>query len=245
MSDHLRTLLFIAMTAVSVRASSQMLTCPQRSANADECRRFHYHARLWQMTTRSFSDLTATTDYASVEACERERTARQHASQAFAEQMKTSKLDQSFQPDAFGECHCDLTHDPASRTYLDANARARQARIGPEIAWQMREKLLGSSNPAAASLLRLIMPEPRIGRFLAEKFPAAVPETAERKPIVLIDTTIGAAAQVPPIAVGVTLLDIDAPPPSPPAATETGGENKTSTPTTAPPADPASIDQEM
>lgn len=200
---------------------AQTMTCTAPRADAPDCRRFHYHLRSWQMATRTTStEVSATTNYASQTACDAARTQAQKASQTLAEQMKISKIDGKFEADTFGDCHCDQTEDPSSRSFLDDATRLRQRLAWKDIKWQMRAKLLGSDSPHAQQLLTSTMPQRKaFDRFLTEKLTAlSPPDAGDVKPLPLLATHITASAAPPSIARNVVLLQLDAPaaPPVPP-----------------------------
>jgi hypothetical protein len=201
----------------TVRANAQTLTCPPLRPDAPPCRRFHYHLRAWQPVTRTFAELSATADYATRESCDAARAQAQKTSQSFAEQVKSSKIDGNYQADVPGECHCDMTHDPASRSFLDDDARMRQRRTQQDLAWQVREKLLDAANPAAAQLLQATSPpEHGYDRFLAEKLTAPpLRDHVDGQSLVLMDTAVAAASTQTAIAHDLPLLKIE-PQPAPP-----------------------------
>jgi len=201
----------IALMAIPVAVDAQILTCPPPARDAAECRTFHYHVRAWQMPTRTFTEIAATTDFATREKCEAARTTAQKASHTFAEQVKTSKIDGNVQADVLGECHCDLTYDPKSRSFLDEEARRRQRRAFHEIAWQTREKLLANGNPVAAQLLQAKPTQAIVfDRFLGDKLVGNVPiSVTEPKALVLMETQVGANPTRLPIASDLTLLALE------------------------------------
>jgi hypothetical protein len=207
--------LLILLSAGTVNA--QTMTCAPARTDAPECRRFHYHVRAWQPRPRTFTEVAATPVYSTRSQCDAARAIAQKTSQTFAEQVTLSKVDGKFQADVLGNCHCDSTDDPASRSFLDDAARLRQRRALQDVAWQNREMLLDNSSPAAAQLLRSSMaPATTFDRFLGEKLPGNAPTVvSEVKPLALLDTLVGAAVPHPAIAGEIGLLTLDAPPVAP------------------------------
>lgn len=196
-------------------AAAQSLTCVQPGVDAAECRRFHYHVRAWQLSTRTSVEVAATTGFGTRAACDKAREQAQKANLTFADQMRTAKIDGKFEADVFGDCHCDRTGDPASRSFLDDAARLRQRRALLDIMWQVRTKLLASAaNPNAGRLMTTTWPRKTVfDRFLTEKLTALAPPEGGVKPLPLLPTRIPASSSRRAIASGLQLLQLDAPAP--------------------------------
>jgi hypothetical protein len=206
--------------AASTWAQSKCPALPEGSV----CDHFHYHVMIWDPSERTYSEVSDTHQFTTVETCEKAKAERAKESQSIADFMKAN-VDSSFQGNRFGDCHCDRTSDPSSGVFLDPAARIAQLRVEQDAAWTIRERLLSNGSPQAPGYIRLLFGrEIRGDRYLRETVPARVPNKVARPPAAtLLDTKIGATAEAVPIAANVAFVDI-------PAPVAAGGSSVASTP---------------
>jgi hypothetical protein len=164
-------------------AQAPSLTCPP-SPSGRPCDTIHYHVAMYRPDTRQFTELSGINQFASQSACDRARDAaikRNEDVVAFLRQK-----DQQYPPDRFGPCHCDLTIDKSSPTYLNDLQRIAQVRQAEEIRQRVRERLLDRNVPTDSELMRGLHPPPVYTPLLGGPKlvapPAAVPSTAANAP---------------------------------------------------------------
>jgi hypothetical protein len=153
-------LLLLAGCLASAAASAQLtpLTCPPPAGRA--CEVFHYHAQMYRPDTKAFTEIFATTQFATQAACERAREQQVAANARIVDYFRNVREQQQYQPDRFGPCHCDLTGERASATYLAEPQRLMQLRNAEEIRLRVRERLLDNKVPSDSELIRGLYLDP-------------------------------------------------------------------------------------
>ena len=148
--------------------------CPPLAEGAP-CDRYHYHVAVWNIENRSYDNVAATRQFASMAACDKARGQAVRENAALSDFVKL-KIDGSMLPNRFGDCHCDRTQDPSSAAFLDAKARMLQLREQQDAAWTMRERLLSRGVPGSGDHLNALFgAAPRLDRFLREMMPPRLP----------------------------------------------------------------------
>ena len=197
-------------------AVAQPLACPPAPAGRP-CEAFHYHVQMFRPDLRSFTEIYAGPSYATQAACDRAREQAVAANQKVAGFFRDVKKEERYQPDRFGTCHCDMTGEPSSATYLTPEQRALQLRMAEEIRLRVRERLLDEKIATDSELMRALYADPPSTPALnAPKLvpmPSVVPQPIvtvadDLKPTRTLDTTKPTVA-----ALDLPLVDI-APPPS-------------------------------
>ena len=218
-----RTLLLAAASlAAQATLAQQALVCTG-SAPAS-CDAFHYHVQRFRPETRQFVEIAALRPYASEAACNRAREAEQKRTAAVAEYLRVTKGDQRFEADRVGPCHCDLTNDKASPSYLGEQQRLMQLRLAEEVRLRVKEKLLDAGittdNPMVRGLYAHEPATPLLGGPKLAPLPPATRAVVLTTPEDLkatrtIDTTKPQAA-----ALDLPIVDLTTPeaPPAAPAA---------------------------
>lgn len=220
----------LVLLAMSSPATAQSLTCVSGTTASDSaCKTFHYHQQIWRMDTRTFTEIYATPQYATIEACEKARNARQAANQQVVDHFKALKKDNVFTPSRFGPCHCDLTFDRSSPNYLDDVRRAQQQRALADALGRQRERLLDLRIESGSPLIRGLFVPPMSSSIFEGRRMVPLPEkpaTIAAPTIALKDTTIGSdtggtaiAVDLPLAAVSGEAATIVAPRPAPPVET--------------------------
>jgi hypothetical protein len=203
------------------------------------CGHYHYHVAVWNIESRTFSDIAATLRFVSMAACDKARQEAMGENTALVGFIRTS-IDSSMSGDRFGDCHCDLTDDPSSVAFLDSRARTNQLRSQQDAAWSLRERLLSRDLPGIGDRVKnMFGPPPRLDRFFRETMPGPVPSsTAPRAPAALLESSVGSHEAMPAIAENISLVAVPVTP-APPAAQPQAPPAATTPPPT-PPAMPPS-----
>lgn len=232
--------LAFAVSGFASAAFAQALVCPTPAAiGTHACEVFHFHQAMYRPETRGFAELYGINQFASQSACERAREAAVKRNLAVVERMRIK--DQQYEPDRFGQCHCDMTIDRASPNYLNDMQRVAQLRLAEEIRLRVREKLLDNDVPSDAEVVRGLIPPPSntplIGGPKLAPLPTAAPvaavanAAADLKITKTIDTSTPATSSLdlplvevptagaPPEASG-TQINVTAPAPAVPPATQ-------------------------
>ena len=204
------------------------------------CDRYHFHMAVWNIESRNFTDVAATTQFHSLAACEKARGEALRENAALVEFVKL-KVDGSMVANRFGECHCDRTQDAASGVFIDAKTRTAQLRGRQDAAWTLRERLLSRQAEGAGDYLQnLFGHPPRIDRFLRETMPSSVQGTVVTPTVpALLDSKVGSQAPMSIIPANLSLVAIG------PAATTGTPQTQpeavppATQPPSAPPAGPA------
>lgn len=213
--------LFMLLTGsfAAAAASAQSLSCPPPPAGRT-CDAFHYHVQMYRPDTRVLTEFYGGTQFATEEACKRAREQQVAQNAKVVEFMRANK-DQKYEPDRVGACHCDLTTERSSVTYLDEAKRIMQLRTAEEIRLRVRERLLDKKAPTDSEVVRGLWADPPSTPSL--EVPRLVPlPTTPRAPIAtsaddLRPTRTLDTAKPSVAALDLPLVDIGGTPASPPA----------------------------
>jgi hypothetical protein len=215
-----RIALLVACCLAAVAAASQPLTCPPAPAGRP-CEAFHYHVQTFRPDTRAFTEIYAGPRYATQDACNRAREAQVAANQKVAGYFRDVKKEERWQPDRVGTCHCDMTGETSSATYLTPEQRTAQLRAAEDIRLRIRERLLDEKIATDSELMRALYVDPPSTSGLQS--PKLVPIPAvpplpivtvadDLKPTKTLDTSKPTIA-----AMDLPLAEIAGPPATPPA----------------------------
>jgi hypothetical protein len=172
---------------------------------------------MFRPDTRAFTEIYAGPSYATQAACDRAREQTVAANQKVAGFFRDVKKEERYQPDRVGTCHCDMTGEKSSATYLTPDQRALQLRMTEDIRLRVRERLFDEKIPSESELMRALYSDPPSTPALsAPKLvpmppvtPAPVVTVADDlKPTRTLDTTKPTV-----VAMDLPLVDIGAPPP--------------------------------
>lgn len=240
------TRMFLLLTGclAAANASAQALVCPPPPAGRP-CEAFHYHVSKYRPDTRVFAEVYAAAPFATQAACDRAREQEVAANARVVEFFRVKE--RQYPADRFGTCHCDMTSERSSMTYLSEPQRVQQLRNSEEIRLRVRERLLDNNVPSDSPIVRGLYAQPPATPLLATPrlvpLPPSGPATLttspdELQPTRTLDATKpGVAALDLPLAdlpdagvaapsVAVTPEDIApvtaAPAPSPESPVDTG-----------------------
>jgi hypothetical protein len=197
-------------------ALAQPLVCPPAPAGRP-CEAFHFHVQMFRPDTRAFTEVYAGPSYATQAACDRAREQTVAANQKVAGFFRDVKKEERYQPDRVGTCHCDMTGEKSSATYLTPDQRALQLRMAEDIRLRVRERLFDEKIPSESELMRALYSDPPSTPALSTPklvpmppvTPAPVVTVADDlKPTRTLDTTKPTV-----VAMDLPLVDIGAPPP--------------------------------
>ena len=219
------TRLSILLAALPVFAQQAPLSCPPPPAGRS-CEAFHYHVQMYRPDTKAYAEIFAGAPFATQAACERVREQQVAANMRIVEYFRTVREQQQYPPDRFGSCHCDMTGERSSATYLGEPQRVAQLRNAEEIRLRVRERLLDARVPAGADIIRSLYSSPLPSTALSMPKMAPLPPPApvavaasadDLQATRTIDTTkpaavaldlplseIGGAASAPVVAGGTT-----------------------------------------
>jgi hypothetical protein len=240
----LRIALLAAGCLAALSAAAQPLTCPPAPAGRP-CEAFHYHVQMFRPDTRAFTEIYAGPRFATQAACDRAREQQVAANQKVAGYFRDVQKEERYQPDRIGTCHCDMTGEQTSATYLSSDQRTLQLRMAEDIRLRVRERLLDEKIPTDSELMRALYSDPpSTPAVSAPKLVPLPPVVAapiitiadDLKPTRTLDTSKPTIA-----AMDLPLIDIGAPAPAEaPLATGTPPNAATSpaagTPASSPPA---------
>ena len=228
------TRMFLLLTGclAAANASAQALLCPPAPAGRP-CEAFHYHVSKYRPDTRVFAEVYAAAPFATQAACDRAREQEVAANGRVVEFFRVKE--KQYPPDRFGTCHCDMTTERSSVTYLAEPQRVLQLRNSEEIRLRVRERLLDNNVPSDSPIVRGLYAQPPATPLLATSrlvpLPPSGPATLttspdELQPTRTLDTTKpGVAALDLPLAdlpdAGVAAPAIAATPEPVPPATAT------------------------
>lgn len=207
-----RILLLLTGCLAAANASAQALVCPPAPAGRP-CEAFHYHVSRYRPDTRVFTEVYAAAPFATQAACDRARELELAANLKVVEFFRVKE--KQYPPDRFGPCHCDMTTERSSVTYLAEPQRVLQLRNSEEIRLRVRERLLDNNVPSDSPVVRGLYAQPPVTTVLATPRLVPLPQAAppvlttspdELQPTRTLDTT----------KPGVTALDL--PLVDPPAA---------------------------
>lgn len=212
-----RTALLLAGCLAAAGIAAQPLTCPPAPAGRP-CEAFHYHVQMFRPDTRAFTEIYAGPRFASQTACESAREQTVAANQKVAGFFRDVKKEERYQPDRVGTCHCDMTGEPSSATYLSGDQRALQLRMAEDIRLRVRERLLDEKIAADSDLMRALYSTPPATPALTTQKLVPMP-TVARAPIVTVAADLKATRTLdtskPTVAaMDLPLVDIGAPEPA-------------------------------
>ena len=149
----------LAAVLTPVGLAAQPLTCPAAPAGRP-CDVFHFHVQMFRPDTRAFTEIYAGPQFATQAACDRAREQQVAANQKVAGFFRDVKKQERYMPDRFGVCHCDMTEERSSATYLNPDQRVLQLRMAEEIRLRVRERLLDEKIATDSELMRALYSDP-------------------------------------------------------------------------------------
>ena len=176
---------------------------------------------MYRPDTRAFTEIYGGPRFATQAACDRAREQQVAANQKVAGFFRDVKKEERYQPDRFGACHCDMTGEKSSATYLTESQRTLQLRMAEEIRLRVRERLLDEKITSDSELIRApllrsaVDADPRRAEARADAHGDARSDRhRRRRPQAdrTLDTTKPTV-----VAMDLPIVDIGAPPASPPA----------------------------
>lgn len=226
-----RLVLFLAGSLAAATAFGQSLMCPPPPAGRP-CDAYHYHVQMYRPDTRGFSEFYGGTPFATEAACNRAREQQVAANMKVVDYLRANK-DQKYEADRVGACHCDMTTERSSATYLAEPQRIAQIRNAEEIRLRVRERLLDRNAPSDAEAVQGLWADPPSTPILGAPKLVPLPATPPKplvtggddlQPTRTLDTAKPAVA-----ALDIPLLAITAEGASAPATSS----SETSTPPSA------------
>ncbi|MEA2164304.1 MAG: hypothetical protein QOK37_2431 [Thermoanaerobaculia bacterium] len=171
----------IALLAASLgSAIAQPLTCPPvASAAGRPCELFHFHVQMFRPDTRGFIELYGINQFSSQSACDRARDAQFRRNTAVVEFFRTQRRADWWQPDRFGQCHCDMTVEATSPNMLTDSARWGQIQLAEDIRQRVRERLLDAGVASDSELIRGLIPPPIASPLIGGPKLVMMPEPAD------------------------------------------------------------------
>lgn len=154
-----RIALLLACSLAALNAAAQALTCPPAPAGRP-CETFHYHVQMFRPDTRAFTEIWAGPRFATQAACDRAREQQVASNQKVAGFFRDVKKDERYQPDRVGTCHCDMSGEKSSATYLTPDQRVLQLRGAEDIRLRVRERLLDEKIAPDSELMRALYSDP-------------------------------------------------------------------------------------
>lgn len=213
-SPRLRMLLAALTLAAGSAYAQQGLVCAGVPAGKP-CDAFHYHVQMYRPDTRQFVDVTGIAPFATQPACERAREAQVAANTAVVDYFRNVRKDQKYQADRIGPCHCDMTGDRSSASYLPEAQRAMQLRNAEEARLRVRERLMDNKVTTDSPLIRGLYVDPPSTPMLSAPKLVAVPSSAPVAPATSTDelqaTTTIDTSKPAVAALDLPLVDIGAP----------------------------------
>ena len=222
-SRHFQTLLTAVMLAAGTASAQQGLVCAGAPAGRP-CDAFHYHVQMYRPDTKQFVDVTGLAPFATQTACERAREAQVAANAAVVE-FFTGTKQQQYPADRIGPCHCDMTNDRSSASYLPDAQRELQLRAAEEARLRVRERLMDHKITTDSALIKGLYIDPPFTPLLSGTKLVPPPQSApvqaatstdELQATRTIDTSKPTVA-----ALDLPLVDLGAAPPPAPAPGET------------------------
>lgn len=212
-------LLAVLALAAGTASAQQGLVCAGAPAGK-ACDAFHFHQQMYRPDTKQFVELTGGTPFATQAACERAREVQVAANAAVVEFFAGTKQ-QQYPADRFGPCHCDMTADRSSPSYLPDAQRTLQLRSIEDARLRVRERLLDHKIATDSPLIRGLYADPPATPLLAGPKLVPVPSTAPVPPATSTDelhATKTIDTSKPTVAaLDLPLAEIGAPAPPPPA----------------------------
>jgi hypothetical protein len=171
-----RLFMLLAGTLVPLTAAAQSLVCPTAPAGRP-CDAFHYHVSMYRPDNRTFAEVYAPAPFATTAACERARQQQVDANEKVVAFFRDVK-EQKYPPDRFGPCHCDMSTERSSATYLTDQQRIAQLRTAEEIRLRVRERLLDNKVASNAEVILGLYAEPPSTPALAMQKVVPPPQTS-------------------------------------------------------------------
>jgi hypothetical protein len=222
-SPHFPLLLAAVALAAAPLSAQQGLVCAGVPAGRP-CDAFHYHVQMYRPDTKQFVDVTGGTPFATQAACERAREAQVAANATVVEFFRGTKQ-QQYLEDKFGPCHCDMTNDRSSASYLPEAQRELQLRSAEEARLRIRERLLDNKIPTDTPVMRALYVDPPVTPMLAGPKLVPLPQTApvaaatstdDLRATRTIDTSkpVVAAMDLPLVEIAAAVAPTEAPAPT-------------------------------
>jgi hypothetical protein len=214
-------LILAASFAVSAASAQQALVCAAPAGRP--CDAYHFHVALYRPDTKQFVEVAGINQYATPVACDRARDLHVMTNAKAVEYLRGIK--KQYEADRVGPCHCDMTTDKASPSFLTDAQRTQQLRLVEEVRLRLRERLLDEKLTSDSEIVRGLWADPPSTPQLSLPKLAPMPQNGKAvvltapedlRPTKTIDTSKPAMA-----AMDLPLIDLAAPPPPP--APETGG----------------------
>lgn len=217
-SRNLLMLLAALLMAAGTASAQQGLVCAGAPAGKP-CDAFHFHVQMYRPDTKQFVDVNAGTPFATQAACERAREVQVAANTAVVEFFQGTKQ-QQYPADRFGPCHCDMTTDRSSQSYLPDAQRTMHLRNAEEARLRVRERLLDNKLTTDSPVIRGLYADPPVTPMLAAPKLVPMPQTAPVAPTTSTDelraTRTIDTSKPTVVALDMPLMEIGAPPPPTP-----------------------------
>lgn len=184
-SRQLTMLLAAVLLAAGNGSAQQGLVCAGAPAGKP-CDAFHFHVQMYRPDTKQFVEVTAGTPFATQAACERAREAQVAANTAVVEFFRGTKQ-QQYEADRFGPCHCDMTADRSSPSYLPDAQRTLQLRAAEDARLRVRERLIDNKITTDSPLIRGLYADPPTTPLLSGPKLVPVPTAAPVPPATSTD----------------------------------------------------------
>ena len=179
-------MLLAAVTLAAGAASAQQgLVCAGAPAGRP-CDAFHYHVQMYRPDTKQFVELSGIAPFATQAACERAREAQVAASTAVVDFFRNTR-EQKYEADRFGPCHCDMTADRSSPSYLPDAQRTLQLRNAEDARLRVRERLMDNKVRTDSPLIRGLYADAPVTPLLAGPKLVPVPNAAPVAPATSTD----------------------------------------------------------
>ena len=215
-SRHPLMLLAALLMAAGTASAQQGLVCAGVPAGK-ACDAFHFHVQMYRPDTKQFTDVNAGSPYATQAACERARELHVSANLAVVEFFRVTKQQEQYQADRFGPCHCDMTNDRSSPSYLPEAQRNMQLRNAEETRLRVRERMLDHKVSTDSPLIRGLYADPPVTPVLSTPKLVPMPQTAPVSPSTSTDelraTKTIDTSKPTVVALDLPLIEIGAEPP--------------------------------
>lgn len=183
-------LLAVVLFAAGSGSAQQGLVCAGAPAGK-QCDAFHFHVQIYRPDTKQFVDVTGGTPYATQQACERAREVQVSANTAVVEFFRVTKQQQQYEADRFGPCHCDMTMDRSSQSYLPDAQRTMQLRNAEDARLRVRERLMDHKILTDSPLIRGLYADAPVTPLLAAPKLVPMPSTAPVAPATSTEDLLG------------------------------------------------------
>ena len=235
-------LLAVVLFAAGSGSAQQGLVCAGAPAGKP-CDAFHYHVQIYRPDTKQFVEVTGGTPYATQPACERAREVQVAANTAVVELFRVTKQQQQYEADRFGPCHCDMTMDRSSQSYLPDAQRTMQLRNAEDARLRVRERLMDHKITTDSPLIRGLYADPPTTPMLAAAKLVPMPSSAPVAPATSTDDLLSTktidTSKPTVAALDLPLVEIvPAAPPEPAPAVTTEAAPVTEATTNAPAPEP-------